>query len=625
MKRRTRDRLMLSALLLLAFALRLTRLGYQELRGDEAFGYFFTQQSYSAIVAQTIALDEPHPVASYFVLKAWQTLAGSSEFTLRFVSVWFGTLAVALLARLAGRLGLAHRTGLVAALLAALSPYAVWHAQDARMYAMSLALSTAVVWLAIEALARRRWQWIAAYLVAAWLALHTHYFAGFVLLALTLFVLGRALVARSARHTVIDWLMWNVLLAAAYLPWLSSAGTILAGYGGNGDSPTLTAMMPRALAVFAVGESIPPQQRALWATVLALACLLGALRLWMGGSSTRRALWLLTCWGVLPVLLTWYGALDRPIFNERYLIASAPAFLLLAASSVQPIPRPRRWMNFAGAVLITLLIGGMVLSLGRYYTDPAFSKTRGWRELAARMLHWGAGLPQDEVRYAQNYPDPTLWYYTGDVPHLVLPPAAHDRAGAAREVSALTQAGVERVVLAVQPALAWDPNDLARHALDVDFDLAASTAQPPWTLELWARTLPTLPQRSDVFGEAIRLTGAQVDSGALLPGGVLTAQLAWESVAKKEISLPEDLAVTLQLLRPDGALVAQVDRPLEAGPEATRAHYGILLPEALAPGTYQLIMALYAPEQPGAPRLRTARGADFVELAHLDAPTERSP
>ncbi len=555
-------------------------------------------------------------MASYFVLKAWQAAAGRSEFALRFVSVWFGVLAVALVARVARRLGLARRTEMTGAFLLALSPFAVWHAQDARMYAMSLALSTAVVWLAIEALARRRWPWIGAYLVAAWLALHTHYFAGFVLVALSLFVVGRAMVAPSARRAVLDWLLWNTILAVAYLPWLTSAGTILAGYGGNGDSPTLAAMTPRALAAFAVGESLPAPQRVLWASVLALACSAGALRLWMGGPGTRRALWLLACWGIVPVLLTWYGALDRPIFNERYLIAAAPAFLLLAAAAVQPVPRPRIWLNGAAALLLVLLIGGMVAGLWSYYTNPAFSKTRGWRTLAAQMMAWGDALPAGQTRFAQNYPDPTLWYYTGAVEHLVLPLAALDGAGAAREVTALAQAGVARVVMAQQPAPTWDEGGLSQRALDANYDMAASLPVAGWAVQLWALTAEVLPPRSNLFGDRIRLTGAQVEPGTLTPGGVVAAQLAWRDERALE-ALSQPLAMTLQLLGPNGALVAQRDASLEPGPEGSRVHYGILVPETLAPGAYRLIVALYAPEVVGAPRLLTNSGDNTVELAQF--------
>ena len=89
--------LALLALTLVALTLRVYRLDAQELRGDEAFGYFFALRSYDDIVAATLALHEPHPVASYFLQKTWLGWAGDSEFALRFVSVWWGVLATALL------------------------------------------------------------------------------------------------------------------------------------------------------------------------------------------------------------------------------------------------------------------------------------------------------------------------------------------------------------------------------------------------------------------------------------------------------------------------------------------------------------------------------------------------
>ena len=78
-----------------------------------------------------------------------------------------------------------------------------------------------------------------------------------------------------------------------------------------------------------------------------------------------------------------------------------------------------------------ILLVAALVSLGNYYVHPAYSKTRGWRELAATMTRLSGGIPTAEVRLIQNFPDPSLWYYyRGPVAHLVLPPAASDAAGA---------------------------------------------------------------------------------------------------------------------------------------------------------------------------------------------------
>ncbi len=327
---RQTTRIALLALLLLAFGLRAYHLGHQELRGDEAFGYFFSLRPVTDIVTATIELQEPHPVASYLVQKGWLTLAGSSEAALRFVSLWFSVLAVALITRLGRRLGLTPLVCVVAGLLMAVSPYLIWHAQDARMYSMSLALTLASMWLAVEWLVgeedRRRWRWALAYVAVSWMALHTHYFAAFVLIAQNLFVIGLAVVERRWRSLLLPWLLIQAALGLLYLPWLVRASATLTGYGGNGDSPGFVDMVTRALGVFAVGEAVTAQQREVLAFVALLLLALGTWRLAASGSRARRASILLWLYLALPVLATWLSALQRPIFNERYLAAAAPPF-----------------------------------------------------------------------------------------------------------------------------------------------------------------------------------------------------------------------------------------------------------------------------------------------------------
>ena len=123
-----------------------------ELRGDESLGRLFSMQSAPELIRATIALKEPHPVASYVIQGAWLGIAGHTEFALRFVSAWFSVLAVPLLYVLARRLGLPKLTSQIAAALLAISPYAIWHSQDARMYGISLALTLASTVLMLVAL-----------------------------------------------------------------------------------------------------------------------------------------------------------------------------------------------------------------------------------------------------------------------------------------------------------------------------------------------------------------------------------------------------------------------------------------------------------------------------------------
>jgi hypothetical protein len=485
---------------------------------------------------------------------------------------------------------------------------------------------------------RQRWPWAAAYLAVSWLALHTHYFNGFVLVAQSLFVLSRALCFPRLRHTVLGWIQLQVVLGLLYLPWLGQASSVLSTYGGNGDSPALWAMIQRAISVFVVGESTPPAQRMAWAVLAGLLLLAGVVRLARSGAGAGRTLWLLLlcCFG--PLLATWWSAQERPIFNERYLlVAAAPFYLLLAAGtfgildfrfwilarsarrSVPAPPRVRVLLSWGYLVMVLVLLAGMILSLQRHYTNPAYSKTRGWRELAETFHRYSARFPRERVRLAQNYPDPTLWYYyTGPAPHVVLPPAAHDRTGAVEQVAELAAAGVQRVVIALQPAANWDNEQIAESALTGRYHLVKEEQVGVWPVQIYAAPPAQAAPLAASFQNDVQLTSVAIQPGSPGPGDLLEIYLTWRG-DRQQLAGTEKVFV--HLLNGAGTLVAQDDRLLDRNALDraldARVFYAILLPDPLPAGDYRLIAGLYDPAQPGAPRVRTAEGADFLEIGLL--------
>jgi hypothetical protein len=608
-----------------ALGLRLSQLGSQELRGDEAFGYFFSLDSFAGIVRKTFEQREPHPVANYFLQSVWLGLAGHTEFALRYISVWFGVLAVPLLYQLARQLRFSKATAVLVAALMAASPYTIGHSQDARMYGMSLTLTLASTWLALQADERQRRALWLAYTAVSWLALHTHYFAAFVLVVQNLFVLSRALFTRQAGRAA-RWLAAQGVLTLAYLPWLWQAYTILTDYGGTGDSPDFVAMLWRTLSVFALGEAVPVEQRGGFAVLAALLLLVGLARLIAAGPRPRWAAWLLFLYLCVPVGLSWVGALNRPIFNERYLIAAVPPFYLLLAAAVGGLTSrttfrieqvPARFhplgRGIAGLAL-ALLVLGIALSLNRHYTDPAYSKNNGWRELATAIHSASAGLPEEQVRLAINFPDPTLLYYTGPVDHVVLPPTPHDAAASARVVEALATGGVERIILPIQPAAWWDDQRIASSTLAAYYTLIDERPVGDWPLQIYSRANP----EALVPVEAAYANGLVLEASAVRPtegakaGGVLAIHLRWHGESDTLVGTEK---LFIHILDSNGTLVAQTDpaltREVVTTPVVT---YGIRLPETLPPGEYRVIGGLYDPDQPGAPRLLTASGRDSVEL-----------
>ena len=531
------DRIGLLVVILGGYALRVFRLGAQELRGDEAFGHFFSLNPYAQIVADTLALEEPHPVLSYFVQKAWISAVGASEFGLRYLGVLFSVAAITLLFRLALETELPVRIAVLSTALLAVSPYAIWHSQDARMYSMSMALTLASTLLAVVWLRRREPGAGIAYVAVSLAALHMHYFAAFIILAQNFYVLALLVARRLSARAFWRWLLWQAALLALYLPWLWAVKDTLTGYKGNGDSPGVLEALARAFAVFAAGETVPAWQGPVWAAAGVLAAGLGLIAL-ANSQRHRPAAWLFGLYLGVPVLAAWYGAQARPIFDERYLAAAAPPFFALAACSLLPLVQmparakagvsARVW-GMGGAVLVIALFVGSSLSLAGYFADPAYSKSRGWRELAQSLERLSACAPAENVRLAQNYPDPTLWYYFGGGPdHIVLPPLANDAVLAGAEVEALVEQGAERVLFIEQPALSWDAGGIGASALREHFALAATDRSANWPIAVYVRPGEMRPGRPIEFENGATLEGHGLAATSVAPGGAVIVSLAWD-------------------------------------------------------------------------------------------------
>jgi len=135
---RSGDRWLFAAILLLAFVLRVYRLDIQSLWYDEAVTAQVAAQGVAELTRWTA--DDIQPPLYYYLVAGWTRLAGRGEWALRFPSVFFGTLTIALLWALARRLfgrGTRGRlSSLAAAALAGLSPLYVYYAQEARMYTL---------------------------------------------------------------------------------------------------------------------------------------------------------------------------------------------------------------------------------------------------------------------------------------------------------------------------------------------------------------------------------------------------------------------------------------------------------------------------------------------------------
>ena len=224
----------LAGIVLLGAALRLWQLGDRSLWIDEAL----TVRHLDGDLGRVLERMREEDAAPLYPLLAWcwSQAFGLSEVALRSLPALLGIATIPVVwaagARLAGR-----RAGALAALLAAVSPFLVWHAQDARAYALLILLSAVAFLAFLHVLDGGGGRWAAAWAGASVLAVLTHYDAVFA------FVVQAAwlLVAAPRRRLVVAALSGPVLAGVAALPLaIAQAGGSLvgAGVGGEAASPS---------------------------------------------------------------------------------------------------------------------------------------------------------------------------------------------------------------------------------------------------------------------------------------------------------------------------------------------------------------------------------------------------
>lgn len=216
------------ACLLFVFAwgvtsLKATPIGWDEV--NTAFHLFAHTLDKQRAVPETVASlakGSPEHGPVYFALvNLWNAIAGSDLFVLRLLSVYIGTIGIAVAYRVAV-LTRDRGLGLTAMALASFTAFYLYFMLEIRPYALHATMSGWVVlayWRVLNSSSRvARRKYLALYLSAA-LLLYVHYFAAFILSAIGIYHL---LLARKRANW---WSVTMVLIAAglSFAPWLPVA------------------------------------------------------------------------------------------------------------------------------------------------------------------------------------------------------------------------------------------------------------------------------------------------------------------------------------------------------------------------------------------------------------------
>jgi len=614
-------------ILLLAFAVRFHHLAAQSLWNDEGNSLRLAQRSVTGLL--DAAEHDIHPPGYYLLLKLWIGAAGQSEFGLRALSALQGVLAIAAALALSRAL-FAHRASEWGALLVALSPFAIYYSQEARMYAQLAMLSAFSLWVLVIWLRRadrgskRAWRWALALGLINAAGLYTQYTYAFTMLAQGLLVVVVLVGPRewrpgSPRRVLGQFVALNVLAIMVFLPWLPTAWDQVTAWPRTGTPLALAEQLRTVFTWITYGNTAGtvPWLDLLWPGVLLLAGVV--LYCPPGTPGISRARWgaaLLLGWGGIVIAALFASGAYRAANLKFLLPAQVAAALLIGRGAWQmwttTIHLPRlslREMRYIrrmiAAVCLFLLMIGQLEALDALYRDDAYARP-DYRAMAARIM--ADPRPGDAVILdAPNQVEVFSYYYSGSAPVYELPRGLGGDDAQTRAETLDVIANHRRIFVLFWGEEERDPNRVVQATLDEYAYPIASQWVGDVRFAQYA-VLGETPAAPDTrlnarFGEHMTLLGSALSANELSPGDVVGVSLFWSA----DVSLDARYTVTVQLLSPEGRLISQHD----AEPANYRAPttswtpgetiidtHGVVVPFDLAPGVYPVLVGVYDPADP---------------------------
>jgi len=378
------------AILAVAATLRFVAIGEKSFTVDEAFSAYKAGQPIPTIIAMSVR-DDTQPPLYYVALSLWGQTLGMGDRTLRSLGVIASTLTVAGTYWLARSLG-GRNVAILAALLAAISPFQILAAQEARNYSL-LGLLTLISWASLlVAVQGGKWGWI-AYIGATILTLFTHYLALLNIIGQGIFVFATAPQSRRA------WLVSQLVIVGAVLPWfVKAAGTVFGTASWSlprqvpiyADLTTLLGFLSFGGHAFSFGgwfvepgTSSLLERTAILSPFLVLT-IYGAAVIW----KHSRIIWFLGGYLLVPMLAMGVLFLRAGAFTPRYFSYLYPPFSLFLAFGISHLAQRIAPARYNTAILI---LGGLILlfngaALYDAHTDPRHD-VFNWRGVATLLTN----------------------------------------------------------------------------------------------------------------------------------------------------------------------------------------------------------------------------------------------
>ncbi|OGK36671.1 hypothetical protein A3F03_02980 [Candidatus Roizmanbacteria bacterium RIFCSPHIGHO2_12_FULL_41_11] len=367
---------------------------------DEAFSFLLAKQSLIDILFLTAK--DFNPPLYYLILHLWLNLFGSSEITLRTLSLIFFTLTIyKAYDMLTDVLHLSPKKTILYLFLFLSNPVLLYYAFEVRMYAMMGFLAV----FSFQALLAQKHK---TYILVTTLALYTHYF---MLLVLAVQIIWSLMFNKKPSHQKHTWRMFIYPLAF-FLPWLIfflSQKVFTNAFWIT--KPNLIDFLYLPAVLYTGYEK--EYMRAFGGifgyrgVISVLAVLLlaligsGARRI---NRDNRRLFWLLLLWAFLsPILVFIISFVSQSYYLPRYLLFSTVGFIFLLVYLLESLPRKVKSFFILFLLVITLSYQLINLNSKKKFDFSTMSKD-------LKMIL----KPQDRVYVTDERDFQVAQYYLGE-------------------------------------------------------------------------------------------------------------------------------------------------------------------------------------------------------------------
>ncbi|MBI5675085.1 MAG: glycosyltransferase family 39 protein [Nitrospirae bacterium] len=341
----------LGLIIVSGFILRLYKLSSQSIWLDEAYSIYHSQQNF----IHAISFKDLSPPLYYVLLHFWIKFTGTSVFSVRLLSVLFGTASVFIIYLLGAHI-FNKKVGIYSALLVACSPLHIYFSQEARTYSILFTLTLLSMYF-YSKLSKVTSKWIiAGYLISTVFLIYAHLYALLIFLVQNLhqFIVNRFKLSREVKA----WVLLQFIVFIFYIPRIIQLpGIILDNYHSWIAKPSFLELIYMIYFFFS-GTVF-----SFYGLALMLICSLLVLRYKLG-SNILFPLWIL-----IPILIPFtYSLLFTPIFIPKYTyFVSLPLYLIASRSlfSMKAEIRP-----ILISAMIILSIATLLVQQNKTTKDP---------------------------------------------------------------------------------------------------------------------------------------------------------------------------------------------------------------------------------------------------------------